>query len=95
VKVRVLLFAENSHATAHDGNEQAAEKLSRSGVLYQGTTSVLPQMPQARKGFSPCGTLHATIRPTFSVFPQPLKTLLNHKKRGYEPFYFAYFGKHL
>jgi len=32
---------------------QAAEKLNNSLVLYQGTTSVVPQRPQNQSGFSP------------------------------------------
>jgi len=40
---------------------------------FSATCSVVPKMPHFDRGFSPIGLWLIAIRPSFSVFPQPVK----------------------
>jgi hypothetical protein len=52
---------------------QAAEKLNGRGTKCQGTTSVVPQMPQNKCGLQPLRDVLFQFHSKSGVFPQPVK----------------------
>jgi hypothetical protein len=49
---------------------QAAEKLIRKRVLYQGTSLLVPQMPQNQSGLQPLPGISLQFTRQLSLFPQ-------------------------